>query len=112
MVYVIALLIFAALSAACWYVSVALYKSTLDAPDPAATPGHEDTPGIAVGAATLTCFLPFPFGYTAGLVAWGVAAFCGFGLSAGRAAVLFGYLAASSFVSRLAVLGVMEMIGS
>lgn len=112
MAYVIALLIFVALSAASWYVSVALYKSTFDAPDPAAAPDHADTPGVAVGAATLTCFVPFPFGYLAGLVVWGVAAFGGLGLSAGRAAVLFGYLAASSLVARLAVLGVMEMIGS
>jgi hypothetical protein len=110
-VYVFALLIFIALSAACWYVSVALYKSTLDAPDPAAAPDNEDTPAIAVGAATLTCLIPFPLGYLAGLVVWGVAAFRGLGLSAGRAAVLFGYLAASSFVARLVVLGVMELCG-
>jgi hypothetical protein len=83
----------------------------LDAPDPAADPDHESTPGIAVGAANLTCFIPFPLGYVVGLVVWGVAAFAGLGLSAGRAVVLFGYLAASSFVARLVVLGVMEMIG-
>lgn len=112
MAYLLALLIFVALSAACWAVSVALYRSTLDAPNPAAAPDHASTPGVAVGAATLTCFIPFPFGYLAGLVVWGVAAFAGLGLSAGRAAVLFGYLAASSFVARLVVLGVMEMGGS
>ena len=112
MVYLIALLIFIALSTACWAASVAQYKSTLDAPDPAAAPDHESTPAVAVGAATLTCFIPFPAGYVAGLVVWGVAAFCGLGLSAGRAAVLFGYLAASSFIARLVVLGVMDMLGS
>ena len=36
MVYLVALLIFAALSAACSFVSVALYRSTFDGPDPAA----------------------------------------------------------------------------
>jgi hypothetical protein len=45
----------------------------------------------------------------AGLVAWAVAAFGGLGLSTGRAAVLFAYLAVSSFFARLVVLGVMEM---
>ena len=43
---------------------------------------------------------------------WAVAAFGGLGLTAGRAAVLFAYLAASSFVARLVVLGVMDMIGN
>ena len=109
MAYALALLTFVALSAACWAVSVALYRSTLDAPDPAAAPGHEATPGIAVGVAALTCLVPFPAGYLAGLVVWAVAAFGGLGLPAGRAAVLFAYLAASSFVARLVVLGVLDL---
>jgi hypothetical protein len=43
---------------------------------------------------------------------WGVAAFGGLGLSAGRAAVMCLYLVASSFVARLVVLGVMDGCGS
>ena len=112
MVYVIALLVFVALSAACWAVSVALYRSTFNAPDPAATPDRESTPGIAIGAVALTCLVPFPLGYAAGLAVWAVAAFAGLGLTAGRAAVLFLYLAASSFAARLVVLGVLEMFGN
>ena len=38
MVYLLALLIFVALSAACWFGSVALYRGTLAGPDPAASP--------------------------------------------------------------------------
>lgn len=55
MAYALAPLIFVALSAACWAVPVALYRSTHDAPDP---------------AAALTCFVPFPAGYLAGAVVW------------------------------------------
>ena len=52
-----------------------------------------------------------PAGYGLGLVGWAVAAFGGLGLSAGRAAVPFGYLAIGSFVTRLLVLGFTEMFG-
>lgn len=111
MVYLLALLIFVALSAACWFGSVALYRGTLAGPDPAAAPDYPTTAAAAVGAAVLTSFVPFPGGYLAGLVVWAVAAFAGLGLTAGRAAVLFLYLAASSFIARLVVLGVTEMLG-
>ena len=67
---------------------------------------------IAVGVGALTSFAEFPAGYIAGLVVWAVAAFAGLGLSAGRATVLFAYLAISSFVARLVVLGVMDMMGN
>lgn len=111
MVYLVALLLFAALSAACWFVSVAVYRSTLGGPDPAAAPGYRAAAAVAVGATALTSFIQFPWGYLAGLVVWAVAAFGGLGLSAGRAAVLFAYLAVGSFVTRLLVLGFMEMSG-
>ncbi len=112
MVYVLALLIFVALSAACWFASVACYRGTVAGSDPAAAPDYPATAAAAIGVASLTSFVPFPYGYVAGLVAWGVAAFGGLGLGAGRAAVLFLDLAASSFVARLVVLGVMELVGS
>jgi hypothetical protein len=111
-VYVIALMVFVALSAACWAVSVALYRSTFNAPDPAATPDCESTPGITIGAAALTCLVPFPLGYAAGLVVWAVAAFAGLGLTAGRAVVLFLSLGACSSAARLVVLGVLELLGN
>jgi hypothetical protein len=111
MVYLVVLLIFAALSAACWFVSVAVYRSTVDGPDPAAAPSYRATAVVAVGVTALTSFIPFPGGYIAGLAVWAVAAVGGLGLSAGRAAVLFSYLAVGSFVTRLFVLGFMEMFG-
>ena len=112
MVYLLALLIFAALSAACWVVSVACYRGTVAGSDPAAAPDYATTAAAAIGVVSLTSFIPFPFGYLAGLVVWAVAAFTGLGLSAGRAAVLFLYLAAGSFVTRLVALGVLELTGS
>jgi hypothetical protein len=110
--YIVALLIFIALSAACWFVSVALYKSTFGDTILTAAPDASTTAVVAVGVAALTSFAPLPGGYIAGLVVWAVAAFAGLGLSAGRAAVLFLYLAVSSFVARLVVLGVMDMMGN
>ena len=82
--------------------------------------GRVDVPGARTignqlqqrSVAALTSFIPFAGGYVAGLVVWAVAAFAGLGLNAGRAAVLFAYLAASSFVARLVVLGVMDMMGN
>ena len=109
MAYPIAFLIFVALSAACWFVSVALYKNAVGDTAPTASPDDATTATIAIGAAALTSFAPFPAGYVAGLVVWGVAAFGGLGLTFGRAAVLFAYLAASSFVARLAVLGMLDV---
>lgn len=109
MVYVVALLIFLALSAAGWAVSADFYQYTFKAPDP--TAGHETTPGVAILLTALTCFIPFPGGYLAAVVMWAVAAFAGLGLPAGRAVVLWLYLAASSFVAHLVVLGVMGFVG-
>jgi hypothetical protein len=111
MPHLVALLTFGALSAACWFVAVACYRSTAPGSDPAAAPHYRAVRAAAVGVAVLTSFVPFPLGYLLGLVAWGAAAFGGLGLTAGRAAILFGYLAATSYAARLVVLGVMEVMG-
>lgn len=106
MTHIVALCIFAALSAATWYVSVACYKSTFPTgPDP----NDATTAACAVGAVTLTCFIPFPLGYIAGLLAWAVAVYGFTVLPPGRATVLVGYLAVASVVSRLIVLGVLSV---
>jgi hypothetical protein len=110
-VYLLALVIFVAFSAVCWYGSVAVYRGTVGGPDPAASPDYHATSAAAVGVTALTSFVPFPFGYLAGLVVWAVAAFGGLSLPAGRAGILFLYLAAGSFAARLVVLGVMDMFG-
>lgn len=111
MVYIVALLVFIGLSAACWFVSASLCHNTTGDPAPTASPDHDGTATAAIGFAALTSFVPFPFGYIAGLAVWGVAAFGGLGLGAGRAAVLFACLALTSLVARFVVLGVMSAIG-
>ncbi len=112
MAYPIAFLIFVALSAACWFVSVAFYKNTFGDTIQTASPDSSTTAVVAVGVAALTSFASFPVGHLVGLAVWGIAAFAGLGLPAGRAAVLFLYLAVSSFVARLVVLGVLDQIGN
>lgn len=109
MAYLLALVIFVALSAACWFVSLACYRGTVGGPDPAAAPAYPSTAAAAIGVSALTSFVPFPLGYLAGLVVWAVAAFRGLGLPGGRAAVLIAYLAASSYVARLATLGMLDL---
>ena len=109
MVYVVALIIFAALTAVCWFVSVACYRSTFSGPDPAAAPAYRAVAAVAVGVVTLTCFVPSPWGYLLGLGVWAIAAFGGLALPPGKAAVLTGYLAAASAAERLAVLGVLGL---
>ena len=110
MVYLLALGIFVGLSAACWFVSAALCHSSTGAPSPTASPDHAGTAAAAIGLAALTSFVPFPFGYLAALVAWGVAVYGGLSLSSRRASVLFGYLAGWSVVTRLVVLGVLSVL--
>ena len=57
MVYLLALLIFVALSAACWFVSVACYRSSVAGPDPAAAPHYRTTAAAAIGVAAVTSFV-------------------------------------------------------
>ena len=109
MVLLVALVIFVFLAWATWAVSVACYTSTFaDAADLTADPNYATVSGWAIAAVAVTSFVPFPFGYLAALVAWGVAVYGGLNLSRGRATVLFGYLAGWSVVTRLVVLGVLS----
>ena len=48
MPYLVALLIFVALSAACWFVSVAMYKNTIDDTTLTASPDYTTTAAVAV----------------------------------------------------------------
>ena len=111
MAYVLALPIFAALTAANWFASAAFYKSTFG-PDPDPAPNRGAVAAAAIALVTLTCYLPFVVGYPAGGLVWAFAAFGYASLPTGRAAVLFGYLAVNSLLSRAAVLGVMQMFGN
>lgn len=111
MVLLVALAIFAFLAWATWAVSVACYTSTFTDPaDLTADPNYPTVSGCAIAAVVVTSFVPFPFGYLAALVAWGVAVYAYLNLSRTRATVLFGYLAGWSVVTRLVVLGVLTVI--
>lgn len=104
-----ALFIFAGLSASAWFASVALFKATFDGPHLSLEPSYSTTAACATAAVTLTCFAPFPAGYVAGTVVWAVAVFGFLGLPIWRATVLVGYLAAASMVTRMVVLGVLDV---
>jgi hypothetical protein len=106
-VLLVALAIFASLTIATWWVAVACYRSTLAGPDPAADRNYSTARACAVAVVTLTCFLPMPVGYLAGVVAWASAVYGLLGLPGWRSAVLVAYLAAWSAVQRLVVLGVL-----
>lgn len=109
MVLLVALAIFVFLAWATWAVSAACYRSTLtESADLTADPNYATVSGCAIAAVVVTSFVPFPFGYLAALVAWGVAVYGYLNLSRSRATVLFGYLAAWSVVTRLVVLGVLS----
>ena len=111
MVLLVALAIFVFLAWATWAVSVACYTSTFtESADLTADPNYSTVAGCAVAAVAVTSLVPFPFGYLAALVAWGVAVYGYLSLSRGRATVLFGYLAAWSAVTRLVVLGVLAAL--
>ena len=106
---ILALLIFVFLAWVTWAVSVACYTSTFtDSTDLNADPNYATVSGWAIAAVVLTSFVPFPFGYIAALVAWGVAVYGCLNLSSSRATVLFGYLAGWSVVTRLVILGVLS----
>jgi len=62
-----------------------------------------------VGTVTLLSFVPFPAGYILSVVAWAVAVYGFLELPTGRATVLEGYLSVASIVTRLVVLGVLDL---
>jgi hypothetical protein len=110
-VLLVALAIFAGLSWATWAVAVACHRSTFTSgPDVTADPNYSTATAGAIAAVTLTCVIPFPFGYFAGLVAWAAVVYGLLSLPGGRAAALVGYLAVLSVVSRLVVLGVLTAL--
>jgi hypothetical protein len=110
-VVLIALAIFVFLAWATWAVSAACYKSTFaESTDLTTDPNYSAASWRAVAAVALVSFIPMPFGYLAALVVWGVSVYGGLNLPHGRAAVLLGYLAAWSVVSRLVVLGVLSVV--
>lgn len=108
MVFLAALLIFALVTAVIWFVAVAVYQQLAGEPDLRDNPNFDATSVVSVLLVTLISFIPFPAGYLLSLGIWWLAAKNFLELPLGRAVILFLLLAALSFVSRLAVLGVLS----
>ena len=109
MAYFYALLIFAALSAGSWFAAVALYQATCNDEELTTRPDYSTISTVVILAVTLSCFFRFPAGFFLALFSWGVAVFASLELSWGRGAVLFAYLMGASLLSRILVLGVLDM---
>lgn len=108
MVFLAALLIFALVMAVIWFVAVAVYQQLASEPDLRDNPNFDATSAVSVLLVTLISFIPFPAGYLLSLGIWWLTAKNFLEPSLGRAVILFLLLAALSFVSRLAVLGVLS----
>jgi hypothetical protein len=100
----ILLLIFFVLAALTWTIAIALYQTYVGGPDLRQQPGFYGTSAAVVGCVTLASTVPFPGGYLISLGIWWLTTMY-LELSYPRAVALFLFLAALSFVARLAVLG-------
>ena len=109
MVYVAAFLIFAALSAGSWYAAVALDQATTKDGELTCHRDYSATSVIVILAVTLSCFFSFPKDFYLGALAWGIAVYASLKLPRSKGAVLFAYLTLASLLTRIFVLGVMEM---
>jgi len=109
MVYFGATLIFLAITVTIWGIGLVLYQAFLGEPALRAKPHFWLISTTAVSIATLICFTSFPANYFLTLAVWLVAVHGGFSLPWIKAVVLFGILAALTFLSRLAVLGALQM---
>lgn len=109
MSYLAALLIFAAVATATWFVGVAVYQSLFPAPDLRTDPGFVGASSASILLVTLASLVPFPIGYFLSLGVWAFAAWGILGLPSTRGGVLFASLAVLSFLSRLAILGALNL---
>jgi hypothetical protein len=108
MVFLVALVIFALVTAVIWFAAVALYQMLVGGPDLRLNPNFAATSAVSVLFVGVISFIPFPAGYLLSLGIWWLAAKNFLELPLGRAVILFLLLAALSIVSRLAVLGVLS----
>jgi hypothetical protein len=109
MTYLGAFLIFVVLAAVTWAVGVALYQSWVGGPDLRHRQDYLGVATLAVVLVALASFIPYLAGYLVCLVIWWFAAKGLLELPWPRAVALFLILAALSLVSRLAVLGALEV---
>jgi hypothetical protein len=109
MPYLAALLIFLAIAAATWFVGVAIYHSLFPVPDVRGNPNFTTASCVSILLVTLTSFAPFPWGYLFALGVWALAVWGILELPRLGGSVLFAVLAALSYLSRLAILGVLSL---
>ena len=108
MTYLLAILIFLAITTANWLIGVAIYQSLLTGPGLRHDANFAGAGCASVLLVTLIFFAPFPWGYYFSLAVWALAARGMLELPWLRAIALFVILAALSFLSRLAILGVLS----
>src|SRR5262249_44464186 len=101
---------FLVLAAVTWAVGVALYQSWVGGPDLRQNPDYLGITTLAVVLVALASFIPYQGGHLVCLALWWFAAKVLLELPWPRAVALFLILAAVSFVSRLAILGVLEVL--
>ena len=104
-----AFLIFVVLAAVTWAVGVALYQSWVGDPDLRHKQDYLGIATLTVVLVALASFIPSLAGCLVCLAIWWLAARVLLELPWPRAVALFVLLAALSFISRLAVLGALEV---
>ena len=109
MIHLGAFLIFVVLAAVTWAVAVALYQNWVGGPALRQKPEFLGVSAVAIVLVALASFIPHLGGYLVSLAIWWCAAKLLLELSWPRALALFALLAALSFVSRLALLGALEV---
>ena len=108
--FFLAILIFVVLSVGCWFVAVAVYRSSVTGHDPAGVPNYDRTVAATITATTLSCFASIPVGFFASLAIWAVAVFGFVTIPMSRRVLLFSYLAIVSVLSKLMVAGILENV--
>lgn len=109
MAHLTAFLLFLAINWACWFVAVALYRSTVAGPDPTDTPDYRPIVFGAVSFAAAACLVRFPLGFAIQSAVWAAAVFACLELPVGRKALLWAYLVATAVAERLMVLGILDL---
>ena len=108
MALIAALLIFMHIAAAIWLLAVAIYQSLTRETEVRRHPLFVGGSVLSVTLVALVWFVPFLISYPLSLAAWWLAVRGIFELPRGRAGLLFGLLAALSFVARLSILGALN----
>ena len=108
MTYLLALLIFLLITTVVWFGAVAAYQWLLGGPDLRRSPDFVGVSCFSIPLVAVLSTIPYPTGAALALLCWAWAAWGLLGLPWHRGGVLFFLLAALSYLSRLALLGVLS----